>query len=383
MNFTQVLSFHFYQLKKDIAILLTIIGGVILYSFLYPLPYLNQNVSELKIAIVDYDRTDLSRKFKFMLDSSPDVEVYRVLSSINEAKEEIVSGDIAGFVVIPKDMKKMLYLQEQPIFSIAADNSYFLKFGSLVEASMKTILTASANIKVIRLMKNGELPSAWAPFTFEMINMYNVNGSYLLYVIPAVFVLILQQTLLIGMGIYGGRLNELRDANDARIKLVDEAGVIKNISAQFLLFGSIYFIHTLYYFGFAFAYYDIVRLADVVDILVLSSIFLFATLLLGYMIGLLFKTREVATPLVLLSSLPLVFSAGFIWPLEELPKFMVYISSMFPSTPAIEAFVRLNQMGADFSEIFDQVYLLLIQICIYFVIILFILYLKKSAKRGF
>ena len=216
--------------------------------------------------------------------------------------------------------------------------------------------------------------------------MYNANGSYLLYVIPAVFVLILQQTLLIGMGIYGGRLNELRaqiepfkDSNGFSINDVDKAGLIKNISAVFLIFGSLYAVNLMYYFGYSFSHYGIVRLANFVDMLVLSSIFLFSSLLLGYLIGLIFQTREVATPFVLLSSLPLVFSAGFIWPLEELPQFMIYLSSIFPSTPAIEAFVRLNQMGSSFDQILDQVWLMIVQSCLYFVIIIGF-YLKALFK---
>ena len=77
------------------------------------------------------------------------------------------------------------------------------------------------------------------------------------------------------------------------------------------------------------------------------------------------SSREIVTPLVLFSSLPLVFSVGFIWPHEAIPSFIHYLSYISPSIPAIMGFLKLNQMGASFSMVSNELVILLIQAIVY------------------
>jgi ABC-2 type transport system permease protein len=79
--------------------------------------------------------------------------------------------------------------------------------------------------------------------------------------------------------------------------------------------------------------------------------FLLSVIFLGVIIGLLIPRKELATIVVLLSSLPLVFSAGFIWPISNMPTFINIIANLFPSTAAIQAFLKVNQMGASFDSV--------------------------------
>ena len=59
--------------------------------------------------------------------------------------------------------------------------------------------------------------------------------------------------------------------------------------------------------------------------------------------------------------MPLLFSVGFIWPLESVPQPMIWLSSLFPSTPAIQSFLVVNQMGAAFYQVLAQWKLLWLQ----------------------
>ena len=108
---------------------------------------------------------------------------------------------------------------------------------------------------------------------------------------------------------------------------------------------------SLYYFGFSFQFYGISRLASMGNILAMLIPFLAAVIGLGMVMGELIPRRELATLIVVLSSLPLVFCAGFIWPTSELPLGLQYLAKLFPSTPAINGFLRLNQMGASFQQV--------------------------------
>ena len=367
MNFLSTFKEELKLIFKDPAIILTIIGGVILYSFLYPQPYAKQSISELAISVVDHDKSDVSRDIVFKLNATPQISVSRNDLSEKDAKEALLKDQIKAIIIIPKNFKRDLALNKSPTIAIGADSSYFLIYGGVLEGSMKSVLMQSATIKVANLLKK-QMPlsgakDAYVPYSLKLINLFNKDNSYTQYVVPAVFILILQQTMLIGLGILGGGINErMRNEEDAYFKT---APVWHMYLSRILIFGSIFFVHILFYFGYSFELFDVTRLASMGDLLAFSVAFLFASLSFGLFLGALFSSREIATPIVLFSSLPIIFSAGFIWPVEALPTFIVNLSLLVPVIPAIHGFLGLNQMGADFTMVSSDYALLWIQTVIY------------------
>ena len=382
MSYFALLKAEFRALFSDVDILLTIFGGVILYSFLYPQPYLRESVTALPVAVVDYDKSDLSRKMSFMLDSSPQITVDSSYLSEQSAKDAIINNTITALVIIPPHFKRDLYLGKEPVISVGADASYFLIYGGVVEATMHSVLTESAQQQVGDLLKKSvPLVTAkmqYTPFKTEFINTFNISGSYINYVIPAVFILILQQTMLIGMGMMGAKQNE--ETRSGKNGYYNSGSVLAVMGVRYLSFGSIYFVHILFFFGFSFSFFGVPHIAKVGELLLYSFSFLMAVGSLGIFLGALFKERIYPTPVILLSSLPLVFSAGFVWPLEMMPQWLIWLSNLSPSTPGIQGFLRLNQMGADFSQVIGQFGLLWIQTVAYGVLAFFILKHKHRRK---
>ena len=327
MSFAEVFKSEVRMVFTDIAIVLTIIGGVILYSFLYPQPYAKESASELPVSVVDLDRSDISRDMIFKLDATPQIDIYRMDNSQKDAKKALVEGKVKAIVVIPNDFKKDLALGHSPTVAIGADASYFLIYGGVLEGAMKSVLTKSATIKVANLLKK-QIPLSGAKERYtscglNIINLFNPKNSYTQYVIPAVFILILQQTMLIGLGILGGGINEkLSNKNKGYFS---NAPIWMMILSRFILFGFIFFIHMLFYFGFSFEMFGILHLAKIYDLLSLGVVFLVASVSLGIFMGSMFNSREIATPIILFTSLPLVFSVGFVWPIEAVPVFIQWL----------------------------------------------------------
>lgn len=379
MNFLQTFKDEFKTIFTDAAIILTIIGGVILYAFLYPQPYVKQSVTGLSISVVDYDKSDVSRNMIFQLNATPQITVTHQDMSEKDAKESLLKGEVKAIIIIPAHFKRDIALNKRPTIALGADSSYFLIYGGILEGTLKTLLTNIATMKVANLLKK-EVPlthakNAYTPYVLKVINLFNPQNSYTQYVIPAVFVLILQQTLLIGLGILGGGINEhLRGRKQTYVKTVP---IFYMFLSRYIIFGVLFFIHMLFYFGFSFELFHITHLAQIKEILAFGCLFLLASISLGLLLGTLFNSREIATPVILFSSLPLVFSAGFIWPVEELPNYIVLLSLLAPSTSAIHGFLALNQMGAGLGMLQEQMTILLLQSIVY----LFLAYLIFQYKR--
>ena len=369
MSFLEVLKFEFKSIFTNIPIVMTIIGGVILYSFFYPQPYANEVLKTIRVSVVDLDKSDLSKKLIRSLNSTPQLEVARQDASSDDAKKALINQKVSGIIIIPAHFKRDLALHSSPTISLGADANYFLVYGSVIKGAFTSILTKSAEIKITNLLlQNRPLSLAKTSYThysLRLINLFNPNMSYTYYVVPAVFILILQQTMLMGLGILGGFY--------AESKREYSPSVYMQISARTLIFGSLFFTHLLFYFGFSFDFFNIPHLATIYNIVTFSVPFILSTIFLGILFGSLIKKQESATPIVLLTSLPLVFSAGFIWPKESIPEVLTYFSLLFPSTPAMQGFLKLNQMGSDFSGVIVQYSILWLQVILYLMLSVYML----------
>lgn len=341
------------------VITLTVFAGVIFYSFLYPLPYASQTPREQQITVVNLDNSLLSRQLERMVDATPQVKIINRAHSIEAAKQQFLQGSVSGVLLIPEHFYRDLLLGKSPILSYSGDASYFLVYGTIVEGLAKVGGTLAAQATVKQLLMDGvPLVLAEQQFAQVKLNMkatFNPTNGYVNYVVPAVFVLILQQTLIMGVGVLGGTE---KVANGYWNKHV----TFKVLAVRSLIFICIYYLLALYYFGFSFDFYGISRLASPLNLLALLAPFLLASSFIGIFLGAILPRRELVTFVVLISSMPLIFSAGFIWPLESIPAPMIWLSNLFPSTPAIQGFLAINQMGADFSQIIAQWQLLWLQV---------------------
>ncbi len=369
MSFLEVLKFEFKNIFTNIPIVLTIVGGVLMYSFFYPQPYYNEVIQTLRVSVVDLDRSDLSKKIIHNIESAPSINVVRKDNSLLEAQNALIENKIKGIIVIPAHLKRDIALHVSTTIAVGADANYFLIFGDIVKNALQGILSESATIQVSNLLvKNIPVVAAkkeYTHFSLKTINLFNPNMSYTHYVIPAVFILILQQTMLIGLGILGGFYNERKKLYNAPIWM--------KIASRTLIIGTLFLTHMLFYFGFVFDFFSIPHIASAYDMIKLGVPFLLATLFLGIFFGGLIKNQESATPIILFTSLPLIFSTGFIWPKEAIPDVITYFSLLFPCTPAIQGFLALNQMGASFDEILVQYGLLWLQVVLYLLLSIHVL----------
>ena len=354
-KFLQQLSKEFSILIHDWGILLTVFSGVMFYAVLYPQPYLNNEPRNQTVAIVDHDNTSASRRLARWIDATSGVHVVRHLNSIEEAKDLLVHEQVRGFIVIPANFMKKTLLGKSPVIAMAGDANYFLVYGAIVEGAMGAVLTSAATIRVANMVvKGAPIETAaehWLPVRLNARPLFNDSIGYLQYVIPAVFILLLHQTLLLGTGLLGADFNQHLKSGKEK---PDDLSAFHILAARFSLMFIIYLVLSLFYMGICFGYYGIARNAGLGDLWLMILAFTGATTALGLLFGVLVPRTELVAPIVMISSLPLVFSAGFVWPLESLPRAIIMISELAPSTAAIQGFLKLNQMGATFPQVFSH-----------------------------
>lgn len=348
MSIFKLLKAELKALLTNPVVVLTVFGGVVFYSFLYPLPYTNQTPREQLISVVNLDMSQTSFKLERMVDATPQVKVVRRDHTIEQARNAFLSGEISGILVIPEHFYKDILLGKSPTLAYAGDASYFLVYGTIVEGLAKAGGTLAAQTTVSKLVLDGQpLALAAEQYSATKLNLkptFNPRMGYVDYVVPAVFVLILQQTLAMAAGLMVGS----QKLGNGYWRNVPPAQLL---AVRFAVLIVIYYLLSMYYFGASFTMHGVNQLAHAGELLTLMLPFFISSCAMGIWLGSVTPRRELVTLVVLISSMPLIFSAGFIWPVEMIPSPIVWLSQLFPSTPAIQSFLALNQMGADWTQI--------------------------------
>jgi len=176
--------------------------------------------------------------------------------------------------------------------------------------------------------------------------LFNPTGGYASYVVPAAFVLILQQTLLMGSATLGGVAFEEGGAEARRRRGGARAIVGQSLAHLCLTMPGIalYMIILPRVYGFS-------TLGRPLDILLMAIPFVLSVSFLAQFVGEWFKRRETAVLVFIATSLPLFFLVGVSWPPEAIPDALRAASRAFPSTSAIDGLVRINQMGATLHDV--------------------------------
>lgn len=326
--------------------------GAAFYSFFYPQPYLNEALRNVPIAVVDRDGTQSSRDFARRLDATPDVAITAVLPDLASAEREVYARRIDGILVIPQYFEReLLHGRPSPV-ALYADASYFLIYQRVAGAAAAVARTVGAEVETARLIDIGVDPAIAAvapdPMPLTAVPLFNPEGGYATYVLPAAFVLLLQQMLLMGVGLLSTLPgSDPAEDDPSRPKPPPVATIAGKLLAYLALEAVIlpaYLIVLPYLYGLP-------RLGGVIPMLIFAVPFVLSVAGLGFVVAGIFRNALKVQLILAAAGLPLFMVAGFSWPSEALPPAIRLASYLVPSTSGIGGFVKLSQLGAPLSSV--------------------------------
>ena len=366
------------------AVLLLVVAGV-LYAFYYPTPYINQTVSKVPVAVVDLDNTAMSRELTRMATAAQQIEVKAVYADRRQAEESMSRDEIYGFMVIPENMEKNIRNHEQVSVNIFTHGAYVMLHGAIGTAFSTCALTLGATNKVKQIALGKQVPSAKAiamrdPIPISIQTLYNSSGSYSNYVVPSVLVVILQQSLIIGICVLGGSRAHRRFRKKFRDSPVENESVLCRYFGRSLAYFLHYCSFILFYHCIIYNLFDFPRRGEVLPMVVFSIVFLASTINLGMVVSQVFLRRESSMQLFLYLSIPILFLANFSWPSYLMPHWMTALSYILPSTFAVPAWLSIEQMGGDIYDVAPKLYQLAIQGIVYLALGLLLTHARDKAK---
>lgn len=338
------------SVMKNPAVMAVVFGALVIYSFLYPLPYANQVVIQQAIIAVDLDKTGSSRALLRAVSATPEANIVGQVHSVAEARSLMMASSngqtplVRGFMVIPQNFERDILLGRSPTLAFTGDASVFLSYGAIVNGMLSASREFATKVNWVRqtaladggLVQNKPI----APFTSRPV--YNDNLVYLSYILPPVFIFILHQLMVMSAALHGS-FERVKGIVFADLSIPSFLGVL---FARWLVLGTLFTVGMLYYFAYSLPSYDVRLSGDWVALVMLLFPFGFACIMLGSLIGQCIPQPKYATVILLLVSSPVLFSLGFVWPKTLIPEWITLGAEFFPAAPIIRGFLKLTQMQA-------------------------------------
>ena len=320
-----------------------LVVGPVLYGIYYPQPYLTQILRKVPIAVVDNDLSELSRRIVETLDASGALRVAVRAETLADARMALDRGEVFAVVGIPPATQHDVLKGNTVHVPIYADATYLFIYRSMASGISAAIATLSANLAGGGRTGNSLVQAklaATSPADVLLQPIFNPVGGYASYVVPAAFVLILQQTLLLGAAMLTSAA--LAQASGGALATVLGRGVAH--LTIYLPAMALYFVVLPRVYGFS-------TLGNLLQLFALASVFILATSFMAQAVGAWFKRPETPILIFLATSLPQFFMTGFAWPREAIPAPVLAVGHIFPSNLAIDGLVRIDQLGASLWEV--------------------------------
>lgn len=345
-----IVAFVIRELKAllhDKGFLLLALGGPLFYSLFYPLPYTQDIARKIPVAVVDNDKSFYSRQLTRMLDAEEEIRPvsFRLLT---EAKTALEKRRVFAVLTLENDFEKNILKNVPQTVHIYTDGSYPIYYKQTTAALQRAIKTMSAGIEIKKLQAQGAGPAAGilrSPLRLGIKNVYSSAGAYRNYLVPAVFVTVAYQIALMVIGLRAGTLREQKKKYTPRLTPLT---VWLGKTIAFLCFMAGYFV---YLFGLMFRLYGFSGGTQLGLWFAFYMLFSIAAVGLGLTIGNWFKERESSVMFIVVTSLPLVFMSGVIWPVWKMPLLIRALRLCIPLTYGITGVVRLFVMNAPISAI--------------------------------
>lgn len=362
---------------KDQALILFIFILPLAYPVIYSWIYNNEVLHEVPVVVVDRSNTHTSREFIRRYDATPSVHVAFKATSIEEAKSIVGHQKANGVIYIPSDFETKLLRMEQSHISVYCDMSLMLAYKNIYQSAMAVSSEMNAGIqcKVAGNYTDREDEILTQPLAFDEVPIFNTTGGYANCVIPAVLILIIQQSLLLAMGFTNGT----RRDRVGHIFPEYYTSLYSMIPSRMLAYLLVYAVVAAYMLLAVPAMFSIVSIIYAKDLVLLILPYLLACIFFAMFTMTAMLQREDALIIVVFTSIILLFMTGVSWPLTNIPPFWRGFSWLFPSTFGIQGFVKMNTMGARIADVRFEVIVLWIQTFVY-AILTTIVYWRLSLK---
>lgn len=354
---------------KDSGVMIFFFLVPFVYPLLYAFIYNNEVVHNAKMVVVDQSDSYLSREYIRKVDATADVKVVAVCADMEEAKRMLDEKKAYGILYFPSEFSKNIHKGKQATVSLYCDMSALLFYKAFLLATTEVSLEIG---KELQAQNNPSSTIEQEKITinlipYESVALFNSQNGFASFLVPAILILVIQQTLILGIGMLGGTAREKNRFHSLVPISRHFNGTLRIVFGKSLTYILLYVVVCIWALAVVPKLFSLPQVGEPWTVMLFVLPYLFASIFLSMTLSGFMTSRESPMLVFVFTSVILLFISGVSWPKEAIPPFWKAIGYLFPSTPGIQGFIRINTAGATLNEVAHEYRTLWVQAGVYFI----------------
>ena len=287
----------------------------------------------------------MARAFLASLQASTFIDVVAIADREADAEAMLRSGRASFLIAIPEGFERRLVRGERPQILIAADASDPVASGGAIGAVERIAQQAFSTEFEGSLAFLARAPP---PYEIVVHRRYNPAGTTAFNIVPALLGIILTMTMVMITSIALTRETERGTMENLLATPVRPLEVMIGKTTPYVGVGAIQVAIVLAVATFMF---QIPFTGSLLAFLAAVALFIFANLMLGYLISTIARTQMQAMQMTFFIFLPSMLLSGFMFPFHAMPNWARAIGEALPITHFLRIVREIVLKGAGFPDI--------------------------------
>lgn len=350
---TAVFAREFRLVIHDQGVMIFFVLLPLFYPVAYTLIYNPEVVRKLPIAVVDHDLTASSRKLVRDASAAPALEIYDYAPNMADAKRMMAEGKVFGILEIPEGYGKKIGRMEISHATFYAEMSLLLRYRAymtvLTDVQLKDISDITAQ-RASMLGQAGQQLSG-APISNQAEMLGDTEQGFASFIMPGIVVLILQQSMVLGICMLGGTSRERRRRNGGiDPQMIPGVSATATVWGRTLCYFCLYIAPTLYLLHWIPEIFRLPHAGSAVQYLLFAVPLILSSAFFGQTLNWFCKDRESPFVVIVVTSLVFLFLSGLTWPRYAFPAIWKWLGNLVPGVWGVEGYIRINSNGATLAE---------------------------------
>lgn len=303
------------------------------------------DLERLPIAFVDLDQSASSRELRRRYTASDDfVDAGSI--ALEDAEGALVAGEVIAVVVIEEGFERHLRRGEEASIQLLID-------GSDNNGATQTRGKAEAMGRVFGFaLAQRDVRSMAPPIQTRQWTRFNPEGRSAVFLVPGIAAYVLAMVAVMLTALTVSREWERGSMAQLFSTPVGRLEIVLGKLLPYVVLGALAVLLVL---AVGMWVFDVPFRGSAVALVVLSLLFIAGMLGQGLLISVLARNQMVATQAAALSSmLPSMLLSGFIFPIENMPAVLQYVSRIIPARYFVEGLRGVLLRGNGLAELWPQ-----------------------------
>ena len=335
---------EFYHIFRDYRSMVILFGIPIVQVLLFGFA-ITTDLNDVKIAILDHSKDVVTRELTQKITSSNYFLLVENLESESQIEAAFEKGDIRQVIVFEADFARKLEKEGTASVQFILDAS---------EPNTANMLNAYASgiINSYSLEKMKSLNALPAAINIKTRMMFNPGLRSVFMFVPGVITVLL---MLVSAMMTSISITRERELGTLEALLVSPVKPIQIIVGKVMPYVLLSFINLIVILLLARFVFGMPVQGSMPLLLAESILFIVMSLALGILISTVSKTQQQAMLLSMFAlMLPTILLSGFIFPVENMPLILQYLSHLMPSKWFIIIIKNIMLKGVGFSYFWKE-----------------------------